>query len=66
MIDPLKTLREDQRANNHAPVHTHLEIMQRSFVRYIQRGPRYYEEPADSMGVIIHNTLILFYHVFPR
>lgn len=41
-----------------------LEFMQRGFVRYIQLGPSYYEEPAGLMGGIIHNPMILFYHFF--
>lgn len=38
--------------------------MQRGFVRYIQSGGKYAEEPSGLMGGIYHNPLLLFRHFF--
>jgi len=41
-----------------------LEVMQRGFVRYIQRGGKCVEEPAGLMGAVIHSPFLLVYHFF--
>ncbi|KAF1991263.1 ERG1 squalene epoxidase [Aulographum hederae CBS 113979] len=41
-----------------------LEIMQRGFVRYIQRGGDCVETPAGLMGGVVRNPIFLFYHFF--
>lgn len=38
--------------------------MQRGFVRYIQFGGKYVEEPSGLMGGVYHNPLLLFRHFF--
>lgn len=38
--------------------------MQRGFVRYIQFGGKYVEEPSGLMGGVYRNPLLLFRHFF--
>ncbi|CAG8978980.1 hypothetical protein HYALB_00012263, partial [Hymenoscyphus albidus] len=39
-------------------------ILQRGFIRYLQRGGSCIEEPAGLLGGVIHSPFLLFYHFF--
>ncbi|KAF2185567.1 hypothetical protein K469DRAFT_778572 [Zopfia rhizophila CBS 207.26] len=41
-----------------------LEVMQRGFMCYIQKGGHLVEEPAGPIGDVLHSPLQLFYHFF--
>ncbi|KAJ4292343.1 Squalene epoxidase [Kalmusia sp. IMI 367209] len=41
-----------------------LEVIQRGFIRYIQYGGKYVEEPSGLMGGIYHSRLLLIRHFF--
>jgi squalene monooxygenase len=38
--------------------------MQRGFVRYIQWGGNFVDEPVGLMGAAIHSPFLLVYHFF--
>ncbi len=48
------------------PSDPQLEVMQRGFVRYIQRGGTCDNEPAGLMGAVIHSPFLLGYHFLRR